>query len=104
MRPTTRSKATNAEPTRGARARLAREQQRTLAELQQALSEAGDELCALEDVRAWVKQNPGLALAAGTALGALLAPAVGRALPLLLSLAPSGSSLTLLRGLRRALR
>jgi hypothetical protein len=84
----------NPERARGALQRLEREEERALVELQYAVIEAGDELCALDDVRAWVRVHPRLALGAGTALGVLLAPAVAAALrgalPLVLSMARPG--------------
>lgn len=82
------------------------EEERTLAALQGALMAAGEELCALDEVRTWVRRHPRLAVGTSTALGVLLAPLVASAartaLPLLLSRgSPAGS---VARGLGRLAR
>ncbi len=58
---------------------LDREEERALEELQRTLVSAGDDLCALGEVRELVRRHPGLTLAASAALGMLLAPLVSDA-------------------------
>ena len=73
---------------RSALAFLEQEEQQALAALQDSLTAAGEDLCALEDVREFTRRHPELAVAASAAVGAALAPflarAAGAALPLLL--------------------
>jgi hypothetical protein len=66
---------------------LEREEEHTLEALKGALIAAGDDLCALDELRELVRKHPHLALGAGAVLGALLVPLLGdaarRLLPIL---------------------
>lgn len=73
---------------RTARELLEQEEQQALAALKDSLTAAGEDLCALGEVRELARRHPELAVVASAALGAACAPflarAAGAALPLLL--------------------
>lgn len=79
---------------RGALETLEREEERALEDLERSLASAGDELCALRDVRELARRHPELSVAVSAALGVLLAPALAgvarTALPVLLQPALRG--------------
>lgn len=56
---------------------LDREEEQTLEALKLSVLSAGEDLCALGEVRELARRHPGLALAASAAFGALLAPVLG---------------------------
>ena len=66
---------------------LDQEEERALEDLKLSIVSAGEDLCALGEVRELARRRPGLALAVSAAFGALFAPVLGRvaraALPLL---------------------
>lgn len=88
-----------AESRRPALAFLEREEQRELEALKQELTAAGEDLCALGEIREFACRHPELAVAASAALGAALAPlfadVAGAVLPKLLrmGLASAGGGL-----------
>ena len=95
-----------ADPRRSALARLEREEELALADLKRTLVAAGEDLCALAEVREFTRRHPELAVLTSAALGAALAPSIAgaarTALPLLLRemTAGSGGGLELLRAIK----
>jgi hypothetical protein len=77
------------ERARSTRELLEQEEQQALAALRDSLTAAGEDLCALSEVRELARRHPELAVAASAAVGAALAPFLvriaGAALPALLT-------------------